>query len=79
MSRRPNLLAGEDLPPEPLQERSLAKRARLKAAGLVLFVLFIYAVRQGRFASHRARMAGVAVIAIIVMLLWLGPGWFAVR
>ena len=37
MSVRPNLLAGEDLPPEPRQRRSLEKRARLKAAGLVLF------------------------------------------
>ncbi len=37
LSRRPNLLAGEDLPPEPRQKRSLDKRARLKAAGLVLF------------------------------------------
>ncbi|MGB7752186.1 MAG: helix-turn-helix domain-containing protein [Candidatus Acidiferrales bacterium] len=34
---RPNLLAGENLPPAPLQERSLDKRARLKAAGLALF------------------------------------------
>lgn len=34
---RPNLLAGEDLPPEPSQKRSLAKRARLKDAGLALF------------------------------------------
>ena len=37
MKRRPNLLAGEDLPPEPHQKRSLAKRERLKAAGLSLF------------------------------------------
>ena len=37
MSPHPNLLAGEDLPPEPRQKRSLDKRARLKAAGLVLF------------------------------------------
>ena len=37
VSMRPNLLAGEDLPPEPRQKRSLDKRARLKAAGLVLF------------------------------------------
>jgi len=37
LSVRPNLLAGEDLPPEPRQRRSLEKRARLKAAGLVLF------------------------------------------
>jgi AcrR family transcriptional regulator len=37
VSLRPNLLAGEDLPPQPQQERSLEKRARLKAAGLALF------------------------------------------
>ena len=37
MSTRPNLLAGEDLSPEPRQKRSLEKRARLKAAGLLLF------------------------------------------
>jgi AcrR family transcriptional regulator len=37
VSGRPNLLAGEDLPPEPLQRRSLDKRARLKEAGLALF------------------------------------------
>jgi AcrR family transcriptional regulator len=34
---RPNLLAGEELLPEPRQRRSLAKRARLKSAALVLF------------------------------------------
>jgi AcrR family transcriptional regulator len=33
----PNLLAGEDLPAQPVQQRSLAKRARLKDAGLALF------------------------------------------
>lgn len=37
MMKRPNLLAGEDLPPAPVQKRSLEKRARLKAAGLALF------------------------------------------
>jgi len=37
VSVRPNLLAGEDLPPEPRQKRSLEKRARLKAAGLAWF------------------------------------------
>jgi len=34
---RPNLLAGEDLLPEPKQKRSLAKRARLRTAALSLF------------------------------------------
>jgi len=37
LKERPNLLAGEDLPAEPRQNRSLEKRARLKAAGLALF------------------------------------------
>jgi AcrR family transcriptional regulator len=37
LSLRPNLVAGEDLPPEPQQKRSLEKRSRLKAAGLALF------------------------------------------
>ena len=37
VSNRPNLLAGEDLPPEPHQKRSSDKRARLKTAALVLF------------------------------------------
>lgn len=37
MKRRPNLLAGEDLPAEPRQKRSLEKRAHLKTAGLALF------------------------------------------
>ena len=37
MIKRPNLLAGEDLPPAPVQKRSLAKRARLKTAALALF------------------------------------------
>ena len=37
MSQRPNLLVGEDLPPEPRQDRSRERRARLKSAGLALF------------------------------------------
>jgi AcrR family transcriptional regulator len=37
LKKRPQLLAGEDLPPEPTQARSLDKRARLKAAGVLLF------------------------------------------
>jgi AcrR family transcriptional regulator len=35
--KRPNLLAGQDLPPAPRQKRSIEKRARIKAAGLALF------------------------------------------
>jgi AcrR family transcriptional regulator len=34
---RPNLLAREKLPPQPLQKRSTEKRAQLEAAGLALF------------------------------------------
>jgi AcrR family transcriptional regulator len=34
---RPNLLADENLPPPPVQKRSLAKRERLKEAALALF------------------------------------------
>lgn len=34
---RPNLLRGEDLPAPPLQQRSRAKRERLKTAALALF------------------------------------------
>lgn len=37
LTGRPNLLAGEHLPPAPQQKRSMEKRARLKAAGLALF------------------------------------------
>jgi AcrR family transcriptional regulator len=34
---RPNLLAGEDLPPSPSQNRSIDKRIRLKRAAMALF------------------------------------------
>jgi AcrR family transcriptional regulator len=34
---RPNLLAGQDLPPPPRQKRSIEKRQRIKAAALALF------------------------------------------
>lgn len=37
MIDRPNLLAGEDLPPAPHQKRSLEKRTRLKTAALAAF------------------------------------------
>ncbi len=37
MTKRPNLLAREDLPREPQQKRSLEKRAQLKTAALALF------------------------------------------
>ena len=37
VTARPNLLAGEDLPAEPRQKRSLEKRARLMTASLACF------------------------------------------
>ena len=37
VTRRPRLLRGEKLPPQPRQERSLERRRRLMAAGLILF------------------------------------------
>jgi AcrR family transcriptional regulator len=37
VKNRPNLLAGENLPRDPRQKRSLEKRERLKEAGLSLF------------------------------------------
>lgn len=37
MTPRPQLLAGEDLPSQPRQKRSLAKRERLKTAALAVF------------------------------------------
>jgi AcrR family transcriptional regulator len=35
--KRPNLLVGENLPPEPQQKRSLEKRLQLKTAALAIF------------------------------------------
>jgi AcrR family transcriptional regulator len=57
VSVRPQLLAGEDLPPEPRQKRSLEKRARLKAAGLVLFGLKGYESTSIDEIARRARLA----------------------
>jgi AcrR family transcriptional regulator len=54
----PNLLAGEDLPAEPHQKRSLRKRARLKSAGLALFGEKGY---EGASIAAIARRAGLAV------------------
>jgi AcrR family transcriptional regulator len=54
---RPKLLAGEDLPPEPRQQRSLDKRARLKAAGLVLFGEKGYAATSIEDIAARAGLA----------------------
>lgn len=58
MSARPNLLAGEQLLPAPLQKRSLAKRARLKAAGLARFGEKGY---EGTSVGDIARHARLAV------------------
>ena len=58
MNKRPNLLAGEALPPDPRQKRSLEKRARLKAAGLLLFGEKGY---EGTSIDDVARRAKLAV------------------
>jgi AcrR family transcriptional regulator len=57
VSTRPNLLAGEDLPPEPHQKRSSDKRARLKAAGLVLFGEKGYENTSIAMIARRAKLA----------------------
>jgi AcrR family transcriptional regulator len=57
VSTRPNLLAGEDLPPEPHQKRSLNKRARLKAAGLVVFGEKGYEKASIDMIARRAKLA----------------------
>jgi AcrR family transcriptional regulator len=57
VSMRPKLLAGEDLPPEPRQKRSLEKRARLKAAGLVLFGEKGYESTSIEEIARRAKLA----------------------
>ena len=57
VSVRPKLLAGEDLPPEPRQKRSLEKRARLKAAGLVLFGEKGYESTSIDEVARRAKLA----------------------
>lgn len=58
VSGRPNLLAGEDFPPEPRQKRSLDKRTRLMQAGLTLFGEKGY---QGASIEEIARRAQLAV------------------
>ncbi|HYL98586.1 MAG TPA: helix-turn-helix domain-containing protein [Blastocatellia bacterium] len=58
MKPQPNLLAGEDFPPEPQQKRSADKRARLKAAGLTLFAEKGY---EGASVDEIARTADLAV------------------
>jgi AcrR family transcriptional regulator len=58
LNRRPDLLAGEDLPSPPKQQRSAEKRARLKAAGLALFGKRGY---EGTSIEDVAARAGLAV------------------
>jgi len=55
--KRPNLLAGEDLPSEPRQKRSLEKRPRLKAAGLALFGEKGYERTSIEEIARRAKLA----------------------
>ncbi len=54
---RPSLLAGQDLPPQPSQKRSLAKRARLKSATLTLFGEQGYEATSIADISRRANLA----------------------
>jgi AcrR family transcriptional regulator len=58
VTKRPNLLDGEDLPPEPRQKRSQDKRARLKAAALVQFGQNGY---EGASIEEIAQRANLAV------------------
>jgi AcrR family transcriptional regulator len=54
---RPNLLEEEDLPAAPKQDRSLAKHARLKAAGLALFGEKGYENTTVEQIARRAKLA----------------------
>ncbi|HLJ46220.1 MAG TPA: helix-turn-helix domain-containing protein [Bryobacteraceae bacterium] len=58
MIERPNLLAGEDLPPEPRQKRSIEKRVRLKQSALALFGERGF---EGTSIEEIAARAGLAV------------------
>jgi AcrR family transcriptional regulator len=57
MKTRPTLLAGEDLPPQPLQPRSQDKRARLKTAALFLFGENGYEQTSINDVARRAKVA----------------------
>ena len=57
MIKRPNLLAGEDLPPHPRQKRSLDKRERLTSAGLAIFGEKGYERASIEEIAHRAHLA----------------------
>jgi AcrR family transcriptional regulator len=54
---RPKLLRGEDLPPEPRQQRSLEKRARLKEAALACFGEKGYEATSIDGIAKRAKLA----------------------
>jgi len=54
---RPNLLVGEGFPPEPQQQRSLAKRARLKSAAIGLFGEKGYDETSIEDVARRAKLA----------------------
>ena len=58
VTARPNLLAGEDLPPPPVQKRSADRRSRLKSAAIALFAAKGY---EGTSIEEVAGQAGVAV------------------
>ena len=57
MKKRPSLLAGEDLPSEPRQARSLEKRERLQEAGLALFGERGYESTSVEAIAQRANLA----------------------
>ncbi|MGC1967076.1 MAG: helix-turn-helix domain-containing protein, partial [Candidatus Acidiferrales bacterium] len=57
VAARPNLLAGEKFPAQPVQQRSLAKRARLKDAGLALFGEKGYEKTSIDEVAQRAKLA----------------------
>ncbi|HEY2461089.1 MAG TPA: helix-turn-helix domain-containing protein [Candidatus Acidoferrum sp.] len=57
MRKRPNLLAGENVPSAPRQKRSWDKRIRLMAAGIALFGEKGYAGTSIDEIAQRARLA----------------------
>jgi hypothetical protein len=49
------------------------------AVAFLLFLLFLFAVREGRFASPGARLAATFSILLIAGLIWLAPGLLLAR